>query len=119
MPRRPGTRRSSAAPHGLPVARAAATAAPILRRLAKPRAWASTGGPAAVAMSPMKPPTRAEQIRTTLSDDIVHGRLRPGDALDEASLAQRFAVSRTPIREAIRQLEANGFAEARPRRGAV
>jgi DNA-binding GntR family transcriptional regulator len=70
-------------------------------------------------MPPMKPPTRAEQIRTTLSDDIVHGRLRPGDALDEAGLAQRFAVSRTPIREAIRQLEASGFAEARPRRGAV
>lgn len=63
--------------------------------------------------------TRTEQIREVLEDEIVRGRLGPGAALDEAGLADRFGVSRTPIREAIRQLEAFGFADARPRRGAV
>lgn len=63
--------------------------------------------------------TRTEQILAVLEDDIARGRLAPGVALDEAGLASRFGVSRTPIREAIRQLEAFGFADARPRRGAV
>jgi DNA-binding GntR family transcriptional regulator len=63
--------------------------------------------------------TRTEHIRDELADEIARGRLGPGAALDEMSLAERFGVSRTPIREAIRQLEAFGFADARPRRGAV
>lgn len=63
--------------------------------------------------------TRAEAIREELADDIARGRIAPGVALEEVGLANRFGVSRTPIREAIRQLEAIGFAEARPRRGAV
>lgn len=63
--------------------------------------------------------TRTERIRDELADEIARGRLGPGAALDEVSLAERFGVSRTPIREAIRQLEAFGFADARPRRGAV
>ncbi len=63
--------------------------------------------------------TRAQKIQAALSDDIVHGRIAPGEPLDEARLAASFGVSRTPIREAIRQLEAIGLAEARPHRGAV
>lgn len=66
-----------------------------------------------------RPKTRAELIKEELADAIVRGALAPGVALDEMGLARRFGVSRTPIREAIRQLEAIGFAEARPRRGAV
>lgn len=66
-----------------------------------------------------KPKTRTERIRDALADDIARGRLAPGAGLDEVTLAKRFGVSRTPIREAIRQLEAFGFADARPRRGAV
>lgn len=66
-----------------------------------------------------KAPTRAQQIQSVLADDIVHGRIAPGEQLDEARLATLFDVSRTPIREAIRQLEAIGLAEARPHRGAV
>jgi len=61
-----------------------------------------------------KAPTRAQQIQSALADDIVHGRIAPGEQLDEARLATLFSVSRTPIREAIRQLEAIGLAEARP-----
>jgi DNA-binding GntR family transcriptional regulator len=66
-----------------------------------------------------KKPTQTERVRASLADAIVRGELGPGVPLDEASLADRFKVSRTPIREAIRQLEAIGFAEARPHRGAV
>ncbi|MBX9925948.1 MAG: GntR family transcriptional regulator [Hyphomicrobiaceae bacterium] len=54
-----------------------------------------------------------------LEDDIVEGRLRPGARLDEATLAARFGVSRTPIREALRSLAAAGLVEIRPHRGAV
>lgn len=63
--------------------------------------------------------TRTQKIQAVLADDIVHGRIPPGEPLDEARLASSFGVSRTPIREAIRQLEAIGLAEARPHRGAV
>jgi DNA-binding GntR family transcriptional regulator len=63
--------------------------------------------------------TATDRIRTTLADEIVRGEIGPGVPLDEVSIAQRFEVSRTPVREAIRQLEAIGFAEARPHRGAV
>ncbi len=63
--------------------------------------------------------TRAEQIRQMLAAEIVRGRLPPGLPLDETEIARQFGVSRTPVREAIRQLEATGLAEARPRRGAV
>lgn len=66
-----------------------------------------------------KKPTQTERVRASLADEIVRGSLGPGVPLDEASIARRFQVSRTPVREAIRQLEAIGFAEARPHRGAV
>lgn len=63
--------------------------------------------------------TKARQIHQAIADDIVHGRLAPGASLDETSIAATFGVSRTPIREAIRQLEAIGLAESRGHRGAV
>jgi DNA-binding GntR family transcriptional regulator len=64
-------------------------------------------------------PTATDRVRTVLADEIVRGVIGPGVPLDEASIAQRFEVSRTPVREAIRQLEVIGFVEARPHRGAV
>ena len=67
----------------------------------------------------MAPPTKARQIQQAIADEIVHGRLAPGSALDETSIAAAFGVSRTPIREAIRQLEAIGLVAGRARRGAV
>lgn len=59
----------------------------------------------------------SDMIRQTLSDEIATGRLRPGTALDEQQLADRFGTSRTPVREALRQLSVNGMVEIRPRRG--
>lgn len=58
-------------------------------------------------------------LRQKIADLILNGELKPGDRLDEASLATRFGVSRTPIREAIRQLGASGLVDIRPRRSAV
>jgi DNA-binding GntR family transcriptional regulator len=63
--------------------------------------------------------TLAEELRLQLADEIVRAILAPGAALDETELAERFKVSRTPVREAIRQLAASGLVEARPHRGAV
>lgn len=63
--------------------------------------------------------TKAQAIHQAIADDIVHGRLLPGTSLDETGLAAAFGVSRTPTREALRQLEAIGLVEARARRGAV
>jgi len=63
--------------------------------------------------------TRAEELRAQLADDIVRGILIPGQTLDEMELARRFGVSRTPVREAIRQLAASGLVDTRPHRGAV
>src|SRR6188768_3931564 len=63
--------------------------------------------------------TRAEELRLQLADEIVRGVLPPGSALDETDIARRFNVSRTPVREALRQLVASGLVEARAHRGAV
>ncbi|MGP0059778.1 MAG: GntR family transcriptional regulator [Beijerinckiaceae bacterium] len=63
--------------------------------------------------------TRAAELAEHLADDIIHARLAPGVRLDEQELARRFGVSRTPVREALRQLVATGLAEHRPRRGVI
>lgn len=61
----------------------------------------------------------SERIRIALADEITTGQLAPGGALDEQQIGDRFGASRTPVREAIRQLAAVGLVEMRPRRGAV
>ena len=63
--------------------------------------------------------TRAEELRLQLADEIVRGVLPPGAALDETDLAHRFKVSRTPVREALRQLAASGLIDTRAHRVAV
>ncbi|HEY5793491.1 MAG TPA: GntR family transcriptional regulator [Bosea sp. (in: a-proteobacteria)] len=65
------------------------------------------------------PLTRTETLRLQIADEIVSGALEPGTPLDEQELAARFGVSRTPVREAIRQLSASGLVSVRPHRGAV
>ena len=61
--------------------------------------------------------SQAQKLRDALEDDIVNGVLTPGDRLDEAALADRFKVSRTPIREAFKSLVGTGLVETVPNRG--
>jgi DNA-binding GntR family transcriptional regulator len=63
--------------------------------------------------------TLADELRLQLADEIVRGVLAPGAALDETELARRFRVSRTPVREALRQLAASGLIQTRAHRGSV
>lgn len=58
-----------------------------------------------------------DRIRIALEEDINQGRLRPGDALKEQLLCERFQASRTPIREAILLLSARGLIDIIPRSG--
>ena len=59
------------------------------------------------------------QLRDLIEEQIATGELAPGSTLDEATLVERHGVSRTPVREALIQLSAEGLIQLRPRRGAV
>ncbi|NQS75730.1 MAG: GntR family transcriptional regulator [Peptococcaceae bacterium] len=59
-----------------------------------------------------------ELVFDSLRKAIIHGKLRPGERLMEIQLAEEMGVSRTPVREAIRKLELDGFVVMVPRRGA-
>lgn len=61
----------------------------------------------------------SDQIRNALTDEIASGSLPAGAALDEQDLANRFGASRTPVREALRQLSVSGLVDMRPRRGVI
>lgn len=63
------------------------------------------------------PRSRVQQVRDQLEDDIVNGRMRPGEQVQIEQLMGRFAVSRTPVREALQQLEASGLVVVQPKRG--
>ncbi len=58
--------------------------------------------------------TSAEEIRRVLASRIIGGDLKPGTPLDETQLAAEFAVSRTPVREALRLLAASGLVDQKP-----
>src|SRR3954452_6965672 len=61
-----------------------------------------------------------ERVLATLRQEIIAGRLGPGDRLVGRELAERFGVSRVPVREAIRALVAEGFVHFEtPRRTVV
>jgi len=60
--------------------------------------------------------TLTDEIVARLTRDIVAKRIAPGTALDEMTLGREFGASRTPVREALRQLAAGGLVELRPHR---
>jgi DNA-binding GntR family transcriptional regulator len=61
--------------------------------------------------------SRSDRIAELLEEQILTGRFAPGERLDEASLAEEYSVSRTPIREAFQRLSLSGLVEHEPRRG--
>ncbi|MET0529783.1 MAG: GntR family transcriptional regulator [Microvirga sp.] len=63
--------------------------------------------------------TRAERLAAEIAEDILSGKLSPGTRLDEQGLALRYGVSRTPVREALRQLRTSGLIDMEPHKGAT
>ncbi len=63
--------------------------------------------------------TATPSLRDRIEEAIVSGQFRPGDRLEEQNLAELYGVSRTPVREALRQLQEAGLVEIKPRRGAA
>ncbi|TGN41149.1 GntR family transcriptional regulator [Marinobacter confluentis] len=58
-----------------------------------------------------------QKLKDALEEDIINGRLLPGEKLDHDALARKYAVSRTPIREAVQQLVVSGLVTVKPKRG--
>lgn len=61
----------------------------------------------------------SSRVFSQLQNDILNGEYQPGDSLIETKLSEELGVSRTPIREAIRQLELEGLVRSIPNKGAV
>lgn len=59
------------------------------------------------------------RVFSQLENDILNGKYQTGDSLIETKLSDELGVSRTPIREAIRQLEHEGLVQAIPNKGAI
>jgi DNA-binding GntR family transcriptional regulator len=70
-------------------------------------------------MSHEKQVSLKHKVCTQLRDEIVFGRLLPGEHIKEAWWAQKFGCSRGPVREAFNQLELQGFLQLTPNQGAV
>ncbi len=69
--------------------------------------------------SPKKFTKASDKIRTEIETAIREGALLPGDPIDEAEITAQYKVSRTPIREALIQLQAQGMLTSLPRGGMV
>lgn len=70
-------------------------------------------------MSAFEGTTRADRLADEIAASVLSGEFKPGLRLDEKTLAERYAVSRTPVREALRQLASTGLIDFKPRRGAT
>lgn len=64
-----------------------------------------------------RPPTAQEAVLAELRLSIISGELRPGEQVLQDALAERFGVSRVPLREALKILEGEGQVIYRPHRG--
>ncbi|HLW90638.1 MAG TPA: GntR family transcriptional regulator [Roseiarcus sp.] len=80
--------------------------------MTKPSAQGSDGGAA-------RRGSGATSVYEALKRDILDMAIAPGDPLDEATLSRRFSLSRTPIREALVRLVAEGLARTLPNRNTI
>lgn len=70
--------------------------------------------------NPIQPPAALhEQVAQSLRQMLVEGQVAPGAKLNERALSEVLKVSRTPLREAIKMLAAEGLVELLPNRGAI
>jgi len=72
-----------------------------------------------MAVIPLRSTVLHDQVVRKLRTLLVEGRIAAGAKLNERELSERLQVSRTPLREAIKQLAAEGLVELKPHRGAV
>lgn len=68
--------------------------------------------------APSRQPSLAIRIADALTDAVAGGAIEPGERLVETDIAARMGVSRVPLREALKLLEAQGIVEVLPHRGA-
>lgn len=61
--------------------------------------------------------SNTQKLKDALEEDIINGRLLPGEKLDHDALARQYGVSRTPIREAVQQLVVSGLVNVQPKKG--
>lgn len=66
-----------------------------------------------------EPKLLSEDIADSIRAAIIKGKFKPGEKISEGDLAESMGISRTPLREAFRKLENEGFIEIIPRKGAV
>ncbi|MDQ8708044.1 GntR family transcriptional regulator [Streptomyces sp. LHD-70] len=59
----------------------------------------------------------SQRVRDALENAVVDGRYRPGERLDPAELEREFGCSRTPVREALQDLQRSGLVQIRPKQG--
>ena len=59
------------------------------------------------------------KVFTQIQSDILDGKYSPGDSLVETKLSEELGVSRTPVREAMRQLELEGLVQSIPNKGTL
>lgn len=68
---------------------------------------------------PIRMPTRQEVVYKELETAILSGHIRPGERIITEEIAQRLAVSKIPVREALRRLEAGGLISTKPNCGST
>lgn len=68
-------------------------------------------------MASSNPRMTKQQVCRAIREDIINGVFAPGQRLTEDTIAEGYGVSRVPVREALRTLEAEGFAYSRPYAG--
>jgi len=66
-----------------------------------------------------RPPTVSQAVAATIREQILNREIDGGEPLRQDAIAKSFGSSIIPVREALRQLEAEGLVELHPRRGAV
>jgi DNA-binding GntR family transcriptional regulator len=66
-----------------------------------------------------EPKLLSEDIAESIKTAIIKGKFKPGQKISEGELAESMGISRTPLREAFRKLENEGFIKIIPRKGAV
>ena len=72
---------------------------------------------AVTVVAPIRNLPLSVQVADRIRDLIIEGHLEPGARIDEAALVEQLGVSRTPFREALRTLAAEGLVDIRPSRG--